>query len=71
MGYYAHNDGNRDWHVAGARVQGHNVAFAAILTMGESYHNNHHPYPNSAKFDLYPEQFPGTCKPIMYTDAPL
>jgi stearoyl-CoA desaturase (delta-9 desaturase) len=52
IGYYAHNEGHRDWHINGASVQGHNVRFAAILTMGESYHNNHHAYPGSAKLGL-------------------
>ena len=57
IGYFAHNKGHRDWHVNGASVQGFNVPFAAILTMGESYHNNHHAYPGSAKFALYKGQF--------------
>jgi len=56
IGYFAHNSGHRDWHVNGACVQGYNVPFAALLTMGESYHNNHHAYPGSAKFALYKGQ---------------
>ena len=48
IGYFAHNDGERHWHVEGAAVQGFNIRFASLLTMGESYHNNHHAYPGSA-----------------------
>ncbi|MBT8100227.1 MAG: acyl-CoA desaturase [Gammaproteobacteria bacterium] len=52
IGYFAHNTGDRDWHVSDASVQGHNVPFCAILTMGESWHNNHHAFPCSAKLGL-------------------
>ncbi len=52
IGYFAHNQGERHWHVKDAHVQGHNVRFAAILTMGESWHNNHHAYPGSAKLGI-------------------
>lgn len=57
IGYFAHNVGRRDWHVEGAAVQGFNVPFAALLTMGESWHNNHHAYPGSAKLGLEPGQW--------------
>lgn len=52
IGYFAHNHGDQDWHVDGAAVQGYNVPFTALLTMGESWHNNHHAYPGSAKLGL-------------------
>ena len=52
IGYFAHNHGHRDWHIEKAHVQGHNVPFAALLTMGESYHNNHHAFPGSANLAL-------------------
>ena len=52
VGYFAHNHGPRDWHIEKAHVQGHNVPFAALLTMGESYHNNHHAFPGSANLAL-------------------
>jgi stearoyl-CoA desaturase (delta-9 desaturase) len=52
IGYFAHNHGPRHWHIEDASVQGYNVPFAALLTMGESYHNNHHAFPGSAKFAL-------------------
>ena len=56
VGYFAHNEGERDWHVNGAAVQGHNVRFAGLLTMGESWHNNHHAFPGSAMLGLYENQ---------------
>jgi fatty-acid desaturase len=52
IGYFAHNLGHRDWHVEGAAVQGHNIKWTALLTMGECWHNNHHAFPASAKLGL-------------------
>jgi fatty-acid desaturase len=49
VGYFAHNDGPRNWHVEGAGVQGYNVPYVSLLTMGESLHNNHHAFPGSAR----------------------
>lgn len=57
IGYFAHNDGHRDWHVEGAAVQGHNVRWSALLTMGESWHNNHHAFPGSARLGIEPGQW--------------
>jgi fatty-acid desaturase len=56
IGYFAHNHGQRDWHVAGAAVQGHNVRFVSLITFGECWHNNHHAFPGSAKLGLNPDQ---------------
>jgi stearoyl-CoA desaturase (delta-9 desaturase) len=39
--------------VRGAAVQGHNVRFTSLLTMGECWHNNHHAFPGSARLGLY------------------
>lgn len=52
IGYFAHNTGSRSWHVSGAAVQGYNVPWCALLTMGESWHNNHHAFPASAKLGI-------------------
>ncbi len=52
IGYFAHNEGEQEWHVHGASVQGFNIRFASLLTMGESWHNNHHAFPGSAKLGL-------------------
>jgi fatty-acid desaturase len=56
VGYLAHNTGRRTWHIEGAAVQGFNVPGFALLTMGESWHNNHHAYPESARLGLGPRQ---------------
>lgn len=56
VGYFAHNHGDRDWHVEGAAVQGHNLPWVAILSMGESWHNNHHAYPGSARLGIEDNQ---------------
>jgi fatty-acid desaturase len=52
VGYLAHNFGQREWHVSGHAIQGYNVAHIGLLTMGESWHNNHHAFPGSAKLGL-------------------
>lgn len=60
VGYFAHNEGGRHWHVEGASVQGYNVRFMSLLTMGESWHNNHHAFPGSARLGILPgETDPG------------
>lgn len=56
IGYFAHNHGERDWHVDGAAVQGYNLKLAAVITMGESWHNNHHAFPGSAALGIYKNQ---------------
>jgi fatty-acid desaturase len=52
VGYLAHNQGTRTWHIQGAAVQGYNVPGFALLTMGESWHNNHHAFPESARLGI-------------------
>lgn len=54
VGHYAHREGEQSWIVEGASVQGHNVVLAGLISMGESWHNNHHAFPGSAKLGLYP-----------------
>lgn len=56
VGYFAHNDGPMRWRVNGAGVQGRDVPVAALLSMGESWHNNHHAYPGSARIGLNDDQ---------------
>ncbi len=53
VGHYAHRQGDQSWVVQGASVQGYNVALAGLISMGESWHNNHHAYPGSAKLGLH------------------
>jgi stearoyl-CoA desaturase (delta-9 desaturase) len=52
VGYFAHNHGERSWHIRGAGVQGYNVAYCGLITMGEAWHNNHHAFPGSARLGL-------------------
>ena len=52
VGYFAHNHGEMTWRVNGASVQGYNVKGLGLLTMGESWHNNHHAFPESARLGL-------------------
>jgi fatty-acid desaturase len=52
VGYFAHNRGPRSWHVQGAGVQGYNVPYCGLITMGEAWHNNHHAFPASARLGL-------------------
>lgn len=56
VGHFAHNKGHRDWHVNDAAVQGYNIKFAGVISMGESWHNNHHAYPGSALLGIYKGQ---------------
>jgi fatty-acid desaturase len=56
IGHLAHRTGPQSWLVVGAGVQAHDVPWAAIPTMGEAWHNNHHAFPGSAKLGLYPGQ---------------
>lgn len=57
VGYMAHNRGSRTWHIDGAAVQGFNVPGFSLLTMGESWHNNHHAYPESSRLGLAPGEW--------------
>lgn len=56
VGHLAHRRGPQTWQVIDAGVQAHDVPRAAIPTMGEAWHNNHHAYPGSAKIGLHPGQ---------------
>jgi fatty-acid desaturase len=52
VGYFAHNRGPRSWHIEGAGVQGYNVPYCGLITMGEAWHNNHHAFPGSARLGV-------------------
>jgi fatty-acid desaturase len=56
VGHFAHRQGGQSWIVQGAAAQGYNIEIAGLISMGESWHNNHHAYPGSAKLGLYPGQ---------------
>ena len=57
IGYLAHNRGEIVREVRGAAVQGRNVRFTSLLTMGECWHNNHHAFPGSARLGLQPGEW--------------
>ena len=44
ISYFAHTCGESHWQIKGAAAQGYNLRIAALLSMGESWHNNHHAY---------------------------
>jgi stearoyl-CoA desaturase (delta-9 desaturase) len=52
IGHLAHNHGSIRREVRGAAVQGRNIRFTSLLTMGECWHNNHHAFPGSARLGL-------------------
>jgi fatty-acid desaturase len=56
VGHLAHTQGPQSWLVKDAGVQAHDVPWAALPTMGEAWHNNHHAYPGSARIGLYSGQ---------------
>jgi stearoyl-CoA desaturase (delta-9 desaturase) len=56
VGHFAHRKGGQSFVIDGAAAQGFNVPFAGIVSMGESWHNNHHAFPGSAKMGLFPGQ---------------
>lgn len=56
VGYFAHNVGSREWHLEGHAIQGYNLPHIGLLTMGESWHNNHHAFPGSARLGLHAGQ---------------
>lgn len=56
VGHYAHREGHQSYLVDGAAVQGFNVSIAGLVSMGESWHNNHHAFPGSARLGIDPGQ---------------
>jgi stearoyl-CoA desaturase (delta-9 desaturase) len=56
VGHFAHREGGQTWVVEGACVQGFDVKLAGLISMGESWHNNHHAFPGSARLGLEPGQ---------------
>ena len=57
IGYFAHKHGDKHYEVRGAAVQGHNISWMSLLTMGECWHNNHHAYPGSSRLGLHPGEW--------------
>ena len=56
IGYFCHTRGSQNWLVDDGAVQAHDVPWAALPSMGESWHNNHHAFPASARHGIFPGQ---------------
>jgi len=52
IGHFAHRGGHQGWAVDSVAVQGYNIPAAAVVTFGESFHGNHHAFPDSARLGL-------------------
>ena len=52
VGHLAHRGGHQGWHVEGVAVQGYNVPYVSLITFGESWHGNHHAFPESARLGI-------------------
>ncbi|WP_338871921.1 acyl-CoA desaturase [Myxococcus stipitatus] len=47
--YVSHVEGAQPYELPGCAEQGRNAGWLALVSMGESWHNNHHAYPGSAR----------------------
>jgi fatty-acid desaturase len=56
VGHFSHRKGEQSWIIDGVAAQGYNVRSAGLISMGESWRNNHHAFPGSAKMGLFPGQ---------------
>jgi stearoyl-CoA desaturase (delta-9 desaturase) len=56
VGYVAHTSGQRPFRIDGVREEGTNVPVLGVISFGEGWHNNHHAFPDSAQFGLFPGQ---------------
>lgn len=52
IGHFAHRDGEQGWSIDDVAVQGYNLKRFGLVTFGESYHGNHHAFPESARLGL-------------------
>jgi stearoyl-CoA desaturase (delta-9 desaturase) len=52
VNYAAHTRGYRRWTMPGSGEEGRNHLFFGALAMGEGWHNNHHTWPDSARFGV-------------------
>jgi stearoyl-CoA desaturase (delta-9 desaturase) len=50
--YVSHAAGDQPYELPGRAEQGRNVGWLALVSMGESWHNNHHAYPGSAQMGV-------------------
>lgn len=52
VGHYAHRAGHQGWSVDDVAVQGYNLPKFGLVTFGESFHGNHHAFPESARLGI-------------------
>lgn len=52
VGHFAHRRGEQGWAVDGVAVQGYDLPRFGLVTFGESFHGNHHAFPESARLGL-------------------
>ena len=52
VNYAAHTRGYRRWRMLGSGEEGRNHLLWGALAMGEGWHNNHHAWPDSARFGI-------------------
>ncbi|RUM18902.1 acyl-CoA desaturase [Rhizobium vallis] len=56
VGHFAHRGGDQGWSVDHVAVQGYNLPRFGLVTFGESFHGNHHAFPESARLGIEPGQ---------------
>lgn len=56
VGHFAHRTGHQGWSVDDVAVQGYNLPQFGLVTFGESFHGNHHAFPESARLGIEPGQ---------------
>ncbi|ANK89989.1 MULTISPECIES: fatty acid desaturase [Rhizobium] len=56
VGHFAHRHGHQGWSVDDVAVQGYNLPHFGLVTFGESFHGNHHAFPESARLGIEPGQ---------------
>jgi stearoyl-CoA desaturase (delta-9 desaturase) len=54
--HFAHQGGHQGWRIDGVAVQGYNLPHIGLITFGESWHSNHHAFPDSARLGIEPGQ---------------
>jgi len=57
IGYFAHNHGRQPVLLPAVAVQGRNLPWLSLITMGECWHNNHHANPGLARLGVRPGEW--------------
>ena len=56
VNYVCHTAGTRRFTIVGAGEEGRNHWLFGAMSMGEGWHNNHHAWPDSARFGMGPTE---------------